>query len=159
VLSISVLAVGATAGPALAAGSTHHHAAKKHQAAKKTAVIYPLLEFFQFGDQIGAPIVCGTGSSLIGSGAAYFGVAKSANGVINAINTGCAAIVKDGNKFIDAGFKAAKAGSALNPFVDPVIASLGKSVSQFGTTYGAALNPVGPTIAGAGATIDFFEGS
>jgi hypothetical protein len=156
VLSIAALTMAATAGPALAAGS-HHKAKKKHAA--KPAVIYPLLEFFQFGDEIGAPIVCGTGSSLIGSGAAYFGVAKSANGAINAINNGCAVVVKNGDKFIDEGIKESSSASALNPFVDPVISASGKSVQEFGTKYGSALNPLGPTIAGAGATIDFFEGS
>jgi hypothetical protein len=57
------------------------------------------------------------------------------------------------------GIKDARAASAINPYVDPVIASIGTSVSNFGNTYGASLNPLGPTIAGAGATIEFFEGS
>jgi hypothetical protein len=154
-VSIALLAMGATAGPALA--GTHHAKAKKPAA--QPAVIYPLLEFFQFGDEIGAPIVCGTGSSLIGSGAAYFGVAKDANGLINAVNNGCAAVVKVGDQFIDEGISAATAASAVNPYVNPVIAAFGKSVSDTGSKYGTALNPLGPTIAGAGATIDFFEGS
>jgi hypothetical protein len=157
VASVTVLALGVAASPALAA--THHPAKKKAAPAQTPAVIFPLLEFFQFGDEIGAPIVCGTGSSLIGSGAAYFGVAKDANGAINAINNACAVVVKYGDKFIDAGIAAGAAASAINPFVNPVIAAFGKSVSDAGTNYGTALNPIGPTIAGAGGTIDFFEGS
>jgi hypothetical protein len=149
VLSIAALTVGAAGSPAFAAGHK-----KKPAAPQNPAVIYPLLEFFQFGDSIGAPIVCGVASGAISSGAG-----SGANGVVNAINNGCSSIVAVGLKYIDAGIADSTKASAINPYVNPVIAAGGQAVSNFGTTYGSALNPVGPTIAGAGATIDFFEGS
>jgi hypothetical protein len=154
VLSIAALAVGAAGAPAFAAG---HKAPKA--TAQNPAVIYPLLEFFQFGDTIGAPLVCDTAASALGSGAAYLNAPTLANPVINAIDSGCAQIVKVGLTYIDMGIKESAAASAINPFVNPVIAGIGAAVSNFGNTYGASLNPLGPTIAGAGATIDFFEGS
>jgi hypothetical protein len=119
----------------------------------------PLLDFANFGDTIGLPIVCGTGAGAIGDGANQYGFAKQASPLVNAINTMCATASARGATYIAQAQATDSPLAALNPYANPILNSAGTSVTQFGTTYGAALAPFGPTIAGLGGTIQWFEGS
>ena len=43
--------------------------------------------------------------------------------------------------------------------VNPLIATLAQGLNTVGTQYAGSLSPFGPTVAGLGGTVTFFEGS
>jgi hypothetical protein len=47
----------------------------------------------------------------------------------------------------------------LNPYFNPAIAAFGGGLRSVADNYGAALAPLGPTIASFGTDVTFFEGS
>jgi hypothetical protein len=127
--------------------------------AQTPAVVGPLLDLFSFGDNIGLPLACGTGAAAIGSGAAEYGLAAQASTLVNAINSSCATASSYGAQFIAAGQSSDAPLSSLNTLLNPLLANTGSSLTEFGTTYGSALNPLGPSIAATGGTVEWFEGS
>jgi hypothetical protein len=122
------------------------------------AVVGPLLQIFTFGNDVGVPTGCQLGSSTLGSGSAELGHAAEVAPVIVAINNGCATAQTNGDTYLAKGKTTSQPLSAWNPYVNPIIGQTGDSVEQFGTDYGDALAPFGGTIAGLGATINFFQG-
>jgi len=125
-----------------------------------TAVIGPLLDFFGFGTSVGAPVFCNTGSASIGSGFQEFGATEQGNTLVDGINKGCSTFSEQGGALVRQG-KSAQApyASQFNPVANPVIGRLSDATTQFGTTFGPALAPFGPTVAGTGATMKFLKGS
>lgn len=156
-----VVAVSAAATLALGtvpASAASKPAAPRAAAAQSPAIVGPLLQFFTFGSDVGLPTGCQAASSGIGSGAAYFNVAGQLAPVISAINNGCTTIQTQADTYIAAGNKYSAALAVWNPYVNPVIAQSADSITQAGTEYGDAVAPFGPTIAGLGGTLNFFQG-
>lgn len=147
-LTITGAAVLLTATPAFA------------EEGDRTAVVGPVLDFFGFGTTIGAPVFCGVTSASIGSGFQEFGASEQGNPLIEGITSGCDVFIAQGGDFVEQG-KAAQApyAEAVNPVADPPIGAVADAVSAFGRDFEPALAPFGPTIAGSGATIKFFQGS
>jgi hypothetical protein len=123
------------------------------------AVVGPLLNFFYFGDNIGAPLVCSVVAAAVGDGAAEYGFATEASTLVNAINSGCASFSAEGAQVIAMGQADDSPLAAINPYANPVVQSTGSSVTQAADTAGPAINPFGPTVAGLGGTIEWFEGN
>ena len=152
-----VLVASAGAAAVLPAGVASADS-KPAAAAQSPAIVGPLLQFFTFGSDVGIPTVCQAASSGIGSGAAYFKVAGQLAPVISAINNGCTTVQTQADTFIAAGNKYSAALAVWNPYVNPMIQQSADSVTQAGTDYGDAVAPFGPTIAGLGGTLNFFQG-
>lgn len=144
-------AVVATAGPASA---TPVAAASSGD----PVIVGPLLNFFAFGDNIGIPLVCGTGAAALGDGAAQYGLASQASTLVNAINDGCGQVSTYGGTFIAMGQADDGGAAALAPVADPALSSLATSVQQFATDFGSTLNPFGATIYGSSGDITWLEG-
>jgi hypothetical protein len=141
------------------AGTASASAGVVSSAGQTPAVVGPLLDFFSFGDNIGLPLVCGTAAAGVGDGAAQYGFAQEASTLIDAIDNFCSTASTDGADYIAEGQATDSPLAGFNPVANPMLQSTGSSVSEFGTTYGTALAPFGPTIAGLGGTIEWFEGS
>lgn len=126
----------------------------------KTAVVGPLLDFFGFGATVGAPVFCGAVSASLGSGFQEFGASEQGNALVEGLDQGCSLFSEQGNAFVEQG-KVAQAPYAeqFNPIANPAIEQLGTAVTEFGTTFEAALAPFGPTVSGSGSTIRFLMGS
>lgn len=127
---------------------------------ERTAVVGPLLDLFYFGATIGIPLVCDTTAGTVGSGFQEFGASDPGNQAAGPVLQGCAVFSEQGGAFVEQG-KVAQAPFAaqFNPVANPVVAQLGTAVTEFGTTYDAALAPFGETVTGFGATIGFLQGS
>lgn len=123
------------------------------------AVLGPLLKMFYYGDQLGVPLGCQAVTAAVGSGAGAYGQAATVYPLISAINDGCNQVATGGAAFIAQGQTASAPLAAWNPYVNPLLKTVGTTVTQQGGTYGSAINPFGATVAGLGGTIDFFEGS
>lgn len=126
----------------------------------RTAVIGPTLDFFGFGTEVGAPLTCGVISASVGSGFTEFGAGEAGNALVEGINGGCDAFAQQGTAFVGQG-KVAQApyAGAFNSFANPVIGQVAAAVTAFGTDYTEALAPFGPTVAGTGNLVNFFQGS
>lgn len=126
----------------------------------RTAVVGPLLDFFNFGAAVGTPLACGAASAGLGSGFQEFGAADQGNTVVDGILQGCALVAEQGTLFIDQGkVMQAPYAEAFNPVANPVLEHLATATTDFGTQFGPALAPFGPTIAGSGNTIRFLIGT
>jgi len=122
------------------------------------AVVGPTLGILVFGDTIGLPLGCQLGTSAIGSGAAYFGQAQAVSPVIDAANGGCDTASQQGATGLAQLQEATKPLNVINDTANPVIEQTATSVEQAGQDYDQELAPFGPTVAGSGGTIRFFEG-
>jgi hypothetical protein len=123
------------------------------------AVITPLLKILDFGDTFGLPELCNTGASAISAGAAEFNVSAQVVPMVNAITAGCTRISESGHTSIQQAITASQSLAMLNPYFNPAIAAFGGGLHSVADNYGAALAPLGPTIASFGTDVTFFEGS
>jgi hypothetical protein len=153
-----VVGVAVLAASALGLGTLPAQAADKQAPKEQPAIVGPLLQIFTFGADVGVPTGCQAASAGIGTGAAYFGVAQQAVPVIAGINSGCTMAQAQADTYIAMGNAQDGPLAAWNPMVNPVIQMTADSVTQAGTDYGPAVAPFGPTIAGLGATLNFFQG-
>jgi hypothetical protein len=125
-----------------------------------TAVIGPLLDFFGFGSNVGAPIMCATGASFITVGFSEFQAQKQGAPITDGLEQGCAAFRDQGNSYVAAGktMQAPYAG-AVNPVVNPGIDQAADAITKLGTDYSDQMAPFGPTVAGFGSSVRYFKGS
>jgi hypothetical protein len=123
------------------------------------AVVTPLLEFFQFGNSIGTPLLCSDAGSVVSIIGVQTGAGALSTPLVNELNTLCTSFVSEGNGFLKQGITESSSLSAINPVVNPLIAALANGLNTAGTQYGPSLAPFGPTVAGLGGTVAFFEGS
>jgi hypothetical protein len=117
------------------------------------AVLTPTLETFAFGDVVGLPLAC----DLVGS---VLPVASpSLTPLSNDLTAFCQTLSAEGDTELQKGIAASSQASAINPLVNPLLAALAAEAVTLGQTDGAQLGPLGPTVAGLGQTISYFEGS
>jgi hypothetical protein len=146
-----LLTVGALAGFAAPAGA---------QDSGSPAIVGPLLTTMTFGDEIALPTGCGLVGGVIEAGAAYVpGSSAALSQFFTELNTECGAIAATGYQYLETFTPDTAPLSAWNPILDPIIAQIGSAVQAFGTSYTTELGPFGPTVAGFGNTINYFEGS
>ena len=123
------------------------------------AVITPLLELFTFGDNIGLPLACSDAGSVISIIGTQTGGTAASSALVTKLDSLCAELSSKGGNYLQEAIAQSRALTLLNPVVNPLIATLAKTLSTVGTQYGGSLSPFGPTVAGLGGTVTFFEGS
>jgi hypothetical protein len=151
--ALGLAVVATVAVPAAAA-----FAASQKAPDPKPAVVGPTLDILRFGDVVGIPLGCQAATSAIGSGASYLGQSAAAGPVIQAVNDGCNNVSAQGAAGLEQARQATLPLAAINPYANPVIEQAATSVEQFGTDYADEIAPLGPTVAGTGPTIRYFEG-
>ncbi|HEX3796874.1 MAG TPA: hypothetical protein VHV57_20435 [Acidimicrobiales bacterium] len=162
--------IGLTAGaafmlcatiPALVPGAASAASAgtSNGDSGSSAAVVTPLLEFFEFGNTIGTPLICSDAGSVVSIIGVQGGAGKVSTPLVNELNSLCARVATQGNGYLTQGVTESAALSPINPVVDPLIAALANGFNSVGTDYGPSLSPFGPTVAGLGGTVAFFEGS
>ena len=150
-VSVAIVCVAAiTMIPNTASADQAPSAVPSNQAA---ALITPLLNILEFGDSVGLPEACNTGLGAAGSSAA------SLESILNVIAQQCAELASEGSAQIEAAIAKSSAFAAINPLFDPMIAALASAIQTSGSNYGPTLGPFGPTVAGLGGMVSFFEGS
>ena len=123
------------------------------------AVLTPLLQMFEFGNSIGLPLACSDAGSIVSIIGNQTGGASVASKLVTELDSQCSELAAKGGMYLQQAMAQSRALSLLNPVVDPLIADLSKALSTVGTQYGTSLSPFGPTVAGLGGTVTFFEGS
>ena len=124
-----------------------------------SAVITPLLKFFEFGNAIGLPLACSDAGSVV----SIFGSQTSSESLTtpltNELDSLCAQLASQGGTYLQQAIAQSQALVFINPVANPLIADLSNGAKTVGTTDGPSLAPFGPTVAGLGGTVSFFEGS
>jgi hypothetical protein len=123
------------------------------------AIITPLLQMFAFGNTLGLPLICSDVGSVISIVGAQTGASSATSPLINELNGLCGEFTSEGTSYLQEAEKQSQSFAFVNPVLNPVIAGLSNGLITLGTQDGGAVAPLGPTVAGLGATIAFFEGS
>lgn len=152
-LSLEVLLV---AQPARAAGPSQTSAPAQPSSA---AVVTPLLRFFDFGDVVGLPLVCGVATSTVSAGLAQANLDQYAGPIVTLVSGRCADASQQGDAYLQQAITQSQSLSVINPAVNPVLGATATGLQTLGTQYGQGLAPLGPTVAGLGSTVTYFEGS
>lgn len=145
----TVLVTGAWAAPASATAVSN----AGNSNTSSPAVVGPLLDLFSFGDTVGMPLACDATASLISV------TATNASPVATELSSECAQLSQVGETWLQQAQSESSGLVLVNPVADPAIAALASAVQTTGTNYGSSLAPFGPTVAGLGGTIAFFEGT
>jgi hypothetical protein len=148
-----LLVIGSVA-PASAQGSDQPNAS-----GGSAAVISPLLELFDFGATVGLPEGCNTAASVINTGAAAFNATADVAALLNQMTAACNHMSQIGDQQLQQAIARSQSLTFINPLLNPPIAGLATALQTLGGQYGPAVAPFGPTIAGLGQTVTFFEGS
>jgi hypothetical protein len=122
-------------------------------------VITPLLELFEFGNNIGLPLACSDAGSVISIIGTQTGGTAVSSALVTELDSQCAQLSAKGGDALTQAIAQSRALTLLNPVINPLIADLAKALNLVGTEYGGSLSPFGPTVAGLGGTVTFFEGS
>lgn len=145
----TLLLTGAWAAPASANAVSNSENANTGS----PAVVGSLLDMFSFGDTVGMPLACDASASLLSAASA------SASPIATELSSECAQLSQAGETWLQQAQSESSALVLVNPVADPAIAALASTVQTTGNNYGSSLTPFGPTVAGLGGTIAFFEGS
>jgi hypothetical protein len=122
-------------------------------------LITPLLELFEFGNTVGLPLLCSDAGSVVSIIGTQTGGASLSSKLVTELDTQCDQLAAKGAGSLQQAISESRALTLLNPVVDPLIANLSQGLNLVGTQYAGSLAPFGPTVAGLGGTVAFFEGS
>lgn len=123
------------------------------------AVITPLLELFEFGNNVGLPLACSDAGSVVSILGTQTGGSAISSALVTKLDSLCAELASKGGDELQQAIAQSRALTLLDPVVNPLIAALAKALNMVGTQYEGSLSPFGPTVAGLGGTVTFFEGS
>jgi hypothetical protein len=123
------------------------------------AVVTPLLEIFKFGNAVGLPLACSDAGSIISIIGSQTGGTSVASKLVTELDNQCQQLSSKGGDYLQQAIAQSRAMTLLNPVVNPLIAALAKALNTVGTQEEGSLSPFGPTVAGLGGTVTFFEGS
>ncbi len=151
----SVVAVSSAGASAATSGNSGNTGSGSSSA----AVVTPLLKMFEFGNTIGLPLACSDAGSIVSIIGTQTGGAKVTSKLVTELDSQCSELSAKGGTYLQQAITQSRALSLLNPAVDPLIADLSTALSTAGTEFGPSLSPFGPTVAGLGGTVTFFEGS
>jgi hypothetical protein len=164
-----LVAIGAVVGfgafaplvavPAGASSSAAPTGTTGNTGSSSAAVVTPLLRFFVFGNTVGLPLLCSDAGSVVSIIGASSNSAKETSKLVTELDDLCAKMASAGTQYLNEGIAKSEALTFINPVVDPLIADLDNGLQTVGTQYGPSLAPFGPTVAGLGGTVSFFEGS
>jgi hypothetical protein len=122
------------------------------------AVVTPLLQSGEFGDTVGFPLACsdaGSVISIIGASTS----AKTVSPLVDELDAQCSQLSTQGSGRLQQAIAESQSLTLINPLVNPLIAALANGFTTVGTQDASLLAPFGPTVAGLGGTVAFFEGS
>ena len=145
----------ALSGPAGASGSATGDTGNTGSA----AVVTPLLEMFKFGNAVGLPLACSDSGSIVSIIGSQTGGTAVSSKLVTELDTQCSQLSSQGGNYLQQAIAQSQALTLINPVVNPLISALATSLNTVGTQEGASLSPFGPTVAGLGGTVTFFEGS
>lgn len=123
------------------------------------AVVTPLLKMFYFGNNIGLPLACSDAGSIVSIIGTQTGGAAASSALVTELDSLCQQLSSQGGTYLQQAIAQSSALTMINPMVDPLIADLASGLNMVGTQYEGSLSPFGPTVAGLGGTVAFFEGS
>lgn len=152
---LGVLAPLALLSPVGASGAPTSNSGNSGSA----AVVTPLLKMFKFGNAIGLPLACSDAGSIVSIIGSQAGATAVSSQLVTELDTQCQQLSSMGGTFLQQAIEQSRALSLLNPVVNPLIAALSTAFSTVGTQEGPSMAPFGPTVAGLGGTVAFFEGS
>jgi hypothetical protein len=152
---VGVLAPLALLSPAGASGAPTGNTGNSG----KAAVVTPLLEMFKFGNAIGLPLACSDAGSIVSIIGSQTGGTAVASKLVTELDSQCNELSSKGGDYLEQAIAQSQALTLVNPAVNPLITALATGLSTVGTQEGASLSPFGPTVAGLGGTVTFFEGS
>jgi hypothetical protein len=155
-MSVLMSVIALSPGPAGAASGT---GSGNGGGTGSVGLVTPLLKFFEFGNTIGLPLVCSDAGSVVSIIGAQSGAAKVTSPLVTQLDNDCSTLSAAGDKYLAQAISESQSLALINPVVNPLLAQLSTTLTNTGTTYGAALAPFGPTVAGLGGTVAFFEGS
>lgn len=124
-----------------------------------SAVVTPLLKMFEFGNSIGLPLMCSDAGSIVSIIGSQTGGTAVSSKLVTELDSQCQQLSSKGGDYLQQAIAQSRALTLINPVVNPLIAALASALSTTGTQEGAELSPFGPTVAGLGGTVTFFEGS
>jgi hypothetical protein len=155
--------VGTTGTLAFASGTTSTDAPTSASAnspnGSSAAVVTPLLEMFEFGNTIGLPLACTDAGSIVSIIGASAEASKEVSPLTLQLDNQCSELSSKGDGYLQQAIAESQGLSLINPLVNPLIADLANGFTTTGTQYGASMSPFGPTVAGLGGTVAFFEGT
>lgn len=157
-LALGMVASIAFLSPAGASGTTTANAGNTGNTGSG-AVITPLLELFNFGNNVGLPLACSDAGSVVSIIGTQTGGTAASSALVTKLDSLCAELSSKGGDYLQQAIAQSRALTLLNPVVNPLIATLAKALTTVGTQYEGSLSPFGPTVAGLGGTVTFFEGS
>jgi hypothetical protein len=157
-IALGTLASIALLSPAGAASSTTANSGNTGATGSGT-LITPLLELFEFGNNVGLPLACSDAGSVVSIIGTQTGGSTAASALVTQLDSLCAQLSSKGGDELQQAIAQSRALTLLNPVVNPLIATLAKALNTVGTQYEGSLSPFGPTVAGLGGTVTFFEGS
>ena len=94
--------------------------------------------------------------SIIG---AETGSSKGISPLVQQLDGQCNQLSAKGSDYLQQAIAESRGLVLINPVVNPLIAGLAGGLTTTGTQEGPALAPFGPTVAGLGGTVAFFEGT
>jgi hypothetical protein len=154
-VGLGALAPLALLSPAVASGAPTGNTGNSGRA----AVVTPLLDMFKFGNAIGLPLACSDTGSIVSIIGTQTGGTAVASKLVTELDSQCNELSSKGGDYLEQAIAQSQALALLNPVVNPLISALATALSTVGTQEGASLSPFGPTVAGLGGTVTFFEGS
>jgi hypothetical protein len=149
----------AVAVAALVACETSGGAAQNASSQGSPAIIGPLLQVLSFGDNVGLPLACEDGNSAVSAVEGQAGLSSEISPFVNEFETQCSNLSLQGENYLLQAEAESSALDTINPILDPGIAAMASGIQNVGNNYGSSFSPFGPTIAGLGGSIAFFEGS
>jgi hypothetical protein len=151
---------GASGASAAAPASTVASGNSGNTGSGSTAAgVTSLLKMFEFGDTVGLPLACSDGGSVIAIIGTQTNSSKTISPLLTELNTQCNQLSSKGSDYLQQAIAESQALALINPIVNPLIEALSNGFSTVGSGYGSSLSPFGPTVAGLGGTVAFFEGT
>lgn len=123
------------------------------------AVVTPLIKMFEFGNSIGLPLMCSDTGSIVSILGSQVGGTAVSSKLVTELDSQCQQLSAKGGDYLQQAMAQSRALTLINPVVNPLIAALATALSTTGTQEGPEMSPFGPTVAGLGGTVTFFEGS
>ena len=158
--AVAVVTTAAAMGAATAsAGDPAQGAAANTGSGASAAAVTPLLNMFEFGDTLGLPLACSDAGSVISIIGTETGSSKGISPLVQQLDGQCNQLSAKGSGYLQQAIAESRGLALINPAVDPLIADLAGGLTATGTQEGPALAPFGPTVAGLGGTVAFFEGT
>ncbi len=154
-----VLAVGGASAATASASSGNSGNTGNTGSGSGAAVVTPLMKFFEFGNTVGLPLLCSDAGSVVSIFGAQSGTAAGTSPIVTELDTECAQLASQGSTYLQQAITESESLELINPYVDPLIGDLSTGLSTVGNQYGSSLAPFGPTVAGLGGTVAFFEGT